>query len=459
MFALLLTGFIAFGVSGARAQGVSGGTQISNRVSVTYTEPDGGTVSTLSNTVTVTVTNVTGLAITPDAGTPPGVNGGDTNVVRTFVLSNTGNITESVQFGAGGASLIKTGPVTVTAAFVDADGNGTFSAGDVDILTSTGPLSMAMQTSVNVIVRFDVSPAAPQGSAVTLQLGDAAGGAPNYDNQPADNSAGSVKTVGSTGVNGDLEARGNMAFTVISTGNVLIGPLGHPDAVGPTNNMDDYTNKTLTAGIDVPFGGTTTAGGALVFTNTVKNMANADDQITVSTVSAPAGFTVEVSADGTTYGSTASVVVPTGGTRNVFVRVTAPSGISVLSGYSSTLRATSGITPQNNNETIDRLFTGFIRADKSVSVSNTTGVGGPTDAVPGALVTYTVTYSNVTASAGTNNADLTATNVVLTEDGNAAPNNWATTTNHVAGSSLLTDTVPSLAPSQSGTFVFKRVVR
>src|SRR5437868_4957159 len=91
LFALLL-GFIAFSVSNARAQGVPGGTQISNRISVTYTEPTGSTVNTISNTVVLTVVNVTGLTITPDGGTPPGVNGGQTNLSRTFVLSNTGNI-------------------------------------------------------------------------------------------------------------------------------------------------------------------------------------------------------------------------------------------------------------------------------------------------------------------------------------------------------------------------------
>lgn len=477
LFALLVLGFIAFNAGGARAQGVAGGTTISNRVAVTYNEPTGATINTFSNTVTITVQNVTGLTITPDGFAAPGVNAGTNGVQRTFTINNTGNINESVSFGAGGASLITSGPMTLTAAFVDVNGNGNFDAGDIDIRSSTGPLTLNFGTSVNVIVRLDVSPTATAGQTISLQLGDASGNAPSHDNVAADATPGSVKTVGSPGINGDLEARGDMTFSIASAGAVFIGPFTKPIAIGPTSMNDDYTNRTLTVGVNVPFGGTTTAGGILVFQNTVLNAANAADDIKVEPQAAPAGFTVEVSADGTAYSSLITVNVASGATKDVFVRVTAPAGISVLSGYGSVIRATSSITPQNFNETIDRLYTGFIRADKSVTVTNSTGVGGPTDAVPGAVIQYTITYSNIsfTTEDGKSNVDLTATNVVLTEDGNAAPNNWGSTTNHVvgsvvdsnggvitgdmAGSSLITVTIPSLGPGGSGNFTFRRVIR
>lgn len=481
LFALLLTGLIAFSVSSAKAQGVPGGTQISNRVSINYTEPTGSTVNAVSNTVTVTVTNVTGFTITPDGGTPPGVNGGQSNVLRSFVMTNTGNITISIQFGAAGASLVRTGAFNVTQAFVDMDGSGAFNAGDINILSSTGPVSMAMGTSRNVIVVGDVPANAAQGTSITLTLGDAAGGGPSFDNRPKDASAGTVGTVGSTGINGDLEARGDMAFTIDATGNVLIGPNGQPAATGPTSNNDDYTNRTLTAGIDVPFGGTTTAGGVINFTNTIRNGAAAVDQVVVTAPTVPAGYTVEVNdpAAGGTFttisgGGSLTVPVAAGGDHNIIVRVTAPSGITVLTGYSSLLRARSGITPQNFNETIDRVWTGFIRADKSVTVTNGTGIGGPTDAVPGAILNYSVVYTNLAASSGSGNADLTATNVQIVEDGNAAPNNWGTTADSlaninstIAGTLLLlsapnvgfTYTIASLTPGQSGTLTFTVRVR
>jgi hypothetical protein len=482
--ALLLL-IIGVSVQKVNAQGVAGGTVISNRVAVQYVEPTGSTVNTVSNTVTVTVANVTGLAITPDNGSTPGVNGGATGVTRTLVLSNTGNISETISFGASGASLIKTGPFTVTQAFVDVDNSGTFNAGDIDILAaSPSNLTLAFQTSVNVIVKGDVAVNAAEGSTINLQLGDAATGSPTFDNQPADLSAGSVKTVGSTGINGNLEARGDLHFTVLATGSVLIGPTGQPAAVGPTSNNDDYTNKTQTTGVSVPFGGSTTAGQTITFVNTIRNGSATTDNmvITAPTVPAGAGWLVEVRTGANPFvtisgaGGSTTIAVPGSSDLNIDVRITSPSGISVLTGFATVIRATSGITPATYNETIDRLWTGFIRADKSVTVTNATGIGTATSPVPGAVMQYSIVYTNVTASSGTGNVNLSATNVLLTEDGNAVPNNWGSTTTHVAGSatdttagssitgdvagsSLLTLTIPSLAPGATGTFSFKRTIK
>ena len=57
------------------AQATSGGTQIQNRASATYSDGT-NSYSVISNTVTVTVSNVSGLTITPDAGSPPSRPGG-----------------------------------------------------------------------------------------------------------------------------------------------------------------------------------------------------------------------------------------------------------------------------------------------------------------------------------------------------------------------------------------------
>ncbi|MDQ3255077.1 MAG: hypothetical protein M3R15_14435, partial [Acidobacteriota bacterium] len=94
---------------------------------------------------------------------------------------------------------------------------------------------------------------------------------------------------------------------------------------------------------------------------------------------------------------------------------------------------------------------------------------------PGADIEYVISYSNVSSGGGTNNSTLTVNNLVITEAGNAAPNNWGTTTDQVAGSAsdtlggtiagdtagsvLLTDTVTSLTPGQSGVFRFKRRIK
>ena len=53
--------------------------------------------------------------------------------------------------------------------------------------------------------------------------------------------------------------------------------------------------------------------------------------------------------------------------------------------------------------------------------------------MPGAVITYIITYTNIaTAPVGIGNVNLDALAVVITEDGDAAPNNWAPNTNHVA---------------------------
>lgn len=277
--------------------------------------------------------------------------------------------------------------------------------------------------------------------------------------------------------------------TLLATGGVLNGTNGFPGAVGPTDNNNDFTNKSVSTGIaTVAPGGNSTAAGTVIFNNTLQNTGNADDTYTLTAPTVPTGFTVEISTDGgTTWvtvsgGGNTTVAVAFGASANYQVRVTAPSGTPVLTGYDTVIRATSGIDNTKFNETIDRLYTGFLRLDKSFVVDNQTGVGAATDAVPGADIIYTIRYTNISTVATGNNVGLTATNVVITEDGNATPNNWGGFTSQVvssavdytgatgttagsgtvagdsAGSDVLTDTVPSVAPQAVGRFVFKRKI-
>ena len=70
-----------------------GGTTISNQASATYSDGT-NSYSTISNTVTVTVSLVSGLTITPDAGANPSVVAGQTLVIYNFTVTNTGNFTD-----------------------------------------------------------------------------------------------------------------------------------------------------------------------------------------------------------------------------------------------------------------------------------------------------------------------------------------------------------------------------
>jgi hypothetical protein len=169
---------------------------------------------------------------------------------------------------------------------------------------------------------------------------------------------------------------------------------------------------------------------------------------------------------------------------DVYVRVEAPAVQAILTGFATTIQATSGNTPTTSNQTIDRLYTGFVRLDKTVTVVDASD--NPSPAIPGAFMVYQITYTNVMTvpPVGSNSSALTATNLVITEDGVPSAtntNNWATfttqvmspapavstaggtvtdgldnpvtvTTNHLKGK------VPSLGPGETGTFRFRRLI-
>lgn len=284
--------------------------------------------------------------------------------------------------------------------------------------------------------------------------------------------------------NGNIDGDGIQQQTTLqASGAVYIGPNNAPDATGPTDRNDDYTNRSVTTGIaGVAPGGVTTANGTIVYWNTVQNTGNANDTFALSVPVLPAGFTVRVSIDnGASYvqvqpgNGVVSLAVPFGQSRSVLTEVTAPAGLAVLQGYDSVLRATSTNSPGVFNETINRVYTGFLRLDRTATVTNTTGGGGASDPVPGADIEFVITYTNVSSGGGgSTNLQLSATNIVITENGNEAPNNWGATTAQVvgsasdtrggtingdtAGSVTLTDTVPTLGAGQTGTFRFKRKI-
>jgi hypothetical protein len=635
-----------------------GGTTISNQASATYSDGTNN-YSTISNTVTVTVSLVSGLTITPDAGSNPTVVAGETLVVYNFTVTNTGNFTDQVRFLAGSARV--NAPNTVTRAVIDVDSSGDISVGDTDITSGALSADVAQNGNIHVLVEVTVSAGAAAGSSVQVVLGDASTGGPSFDNQPANTSLQEVRTESALSVNGNREARGDISATVVDDallqltlvappgplalgsditytwqlnntstknasgvtlnaltqvyiiasipartvlkagqafpagtlyttsalttaplsatwvsaapplntvtriafpvgatllggtsssainmvvtvntginasipideigdafatnianstitdqsgdlttnngdgntdfnegyvagvghgviqqttlnqiGSVLLGPNGAPAAVGPTNNNDDYTNKSSNPANIEP-GGTTTVAAQLVYTNTLQNTGNANDTYTLDAPTVPAGFTVEISTNGggawtdVSGGGSTSLAVGFGTSENILVRVTVPVGQLILTAFSTTIRATSTVTPAANNATIDRSYSGFIRLNKTATVLNPTGVGGPTDPVPGAVITYAITYTNISSPDGDGNCvRLTASNLVITEDGTVAPNNWGTYTTNSgspsdSGSGVVvavsatqyTDTVASVAPGASGIFTFKRSI-
>lgn len=266
----------------------------------------------------------------------------------------------------------------------------------------------------------------------------------------------------------------------VNSGDVLVGPCGVPGAMGPTGVNDDFTNRSINTGIaNVPPGGVTSAAATVVFRNTVQNTGVFDDVFLLTAPIVPAGFAIEISTD---FGDNYVALEPQNpgvalrlayrAAAIVLVRVTAPAGLKILTGFDTVIRATSTVTPTAANDTTDRLYTGFIRLEKSVTIID--GSGNSTVAAPGAEIEFAITYSNVTSGEGVGNSLLTAHNLVITENGNAAPNSWGQTTEHVIGASdtqggviigdrdgstSLTDMITTLEPRQSGVFKFKRRIR
>src|SRR2546429_6625874 len=190
-----------------------GGTTISNQASATYSDGT-NSFSTVSNTVTVTVSNVSGLAITPDAGSNPTVVAGQTAVLFNFTVTNTGNFTDKVHFVAGSAHLAGTATATITRTFIDLDNSGTINAGDTDITNvAADSADIAQNGSIHVLVEVSVAAGATAGQTVQVVLGDAVGGSP-FDNQPSNGSLNEVRTVSAASVNGLREAKGDITVSV-----------------------------------------------------------------------------------------------------------------------------------------------------------------------------------------------------------------------------------------------------
>ncbi|MCP2729329.1 beta strand repeat-containing protein [Limnofasciculus baicalensis] len=305
--------------------------------------------------------------------------------------------------------------------------------------------------------------------------------ADGYVNDPAD-----LGTIGTdSGNNNTGTGTGGEAnlFTVQQpvASSVQTGPDGAPDAIGPTNNNDDFTNKSSL----VPAGtkpGTTIDPAAVGFTNTVKN-SGTDAGLLTLTPKAPATAT-DLPANTTvtiTYASSSATYIYDGaGTftlqpgnlpitianfdpnevLNYGVEVNLPSGTPLSTdltrgdkGFPVPIEAAidlyttdtnaDGIKDTGNdgttdatNTTIDRVYTGFLKLLKESRVLPGTGPAvlsgqnlfsiDPKTPSPGNILEYRINYTNIsTPQAGTGNVILKANDVVITEDGTQNGNNWA----------------------------------
>lgn len=265
------------------------------------------------------------------------------------------------------------------------------------------------------------------------------------------------------------------------TAGVLLGPCGTPAARGPAGTNDDFTNLSIDTGTVTMRDGATLSPATVVFRNTLENTGPGDDAFIVTSPATPVGFRVEVSTDfGNSYtlldAGTYNVIIAVAyrASATFFVRVTAPAGVNMLTGYDVVIRSRSTVDPAVANDTIDRLYAGFIRLDVKTTVIGAEPDFEVSRVAPGSEIEFVVTYTNISSAEGDGNSLLTAYNLVIHQDGNAAPNNWGSTTEHIVGASdnqgghivgdregstSLTDVVMLLDPGRSGVFRFRRRVK
>ena len=225
-------------------------TVISNQASASYSDGT-NSYSTISNTVTVTVSNVSGLVITPD---PPATNGtvvaGQTLVVYNFTVTNIGNFSDQVRFMAGSARV--NAPHTVTRAVIDVDGSSSINPGDTDITGGGLSAAVPQNGNIHVLVEVTVSAGALPGDLVTATLGDAPGASP-WDNLAANSSPLEVRTESALSVNGKREAKGEFSATVVDDAKLLLrlnaptGPVAIGSDITYTWTLSNTSTKTATA--------------------------------------------------------------------------------------------------------------------------------------------------------------------------------------------------------------------
>jgi hypothetical protein len=286
----------------------------------------------------------------------------------------------------------------------------------------------------------------------------------------------------SGGINADPTTKntgttpGGESTVFIIAGGLTNGPKNAPDAVGPSNNNDDFTNKSvvLPVGLDPAVQLTDAQTPAVVFDNTLKNGSPVPQIITLmpdkpAAGTIPDGTTVTIDPDGP--GSGAPVVFTlTGGvytlpagvfppTVSVAGNGTVPYTVAVnlggpadqLKEYPITITAfvdTDGDrtpdTDEASNKTIDRLYTGYVKLLKEARIldGTTEVVGFTSDTAllspalrPKRIIEYRITYTNISSAAPTGSTSVTlpANSLTITEDGTAAPNTWFATTKDSVG--------------------------
>ena len=365
--------------------------------------------------------------------------------------------------------------------------------------TSTTPVNIANMAQIFGQTKGNEGPTAPlvydesgdqfpsnfndngtPGNTATLTPSSPAGNIPSGNPDPTTDGVDNKGDNTGAGPGGE-----DNVITIALSGSILNGTNGVPGAVGPTDNNNDFTNRSTAIPPNTPPGGTIDPA-AVTFTNTIANPSPTDPLANVLIVPDTAGFVAAAGEvlppNGTTvtlkYGNSTAVytynsaptpgfpngnfiftsgqqiAVPTlapGQTIDYTVTVDLPTGTPLSTdtakGFSVPIfafvdkngdsRPNLDGTEPTQNRTIDRVYTGFLQLVKEARILDKDGA---TVLVPftadstklvgqGAkdrFIEYRITYKNISiAPVGTGNNTLDAKNVSILEDGVNGGNTWA----------------------------------
>ncbi len=144
----------------------SAGAVISNRAEATYSDETGAAFSAISETVTVTISAVAGVAVTPDETSPSNTIAPHDQVTRLFRVCNAGNNADNFTLTA----LDVTTPVTVAGIYFDSDNSGDLSNADAPArLNETASPTIAPGACFGVLATLNTNDT-PAQSSITIKL-------------------------------------------------------------------------------------------------------------------------------------------------------------------------------------------------------------------------------------------------------------------------------------------------
>ena len=333
------------------AASTPGGTVLSNAATATFADPQGRQYSTESNTISTTVAQVGALVVGPkETAANPASDSAPQgqNVVRTFTISNTSNITDAYR---------------ITAANV--------SAGRIAAIAFVAPGG-----SIPVTVGSTISPNVAAGSSIAVQVTVATAGIAIGQSIAVTLTA--QTTV--TGTGNGLQSDNGQSWIVMAAGPVLSGPSGANSKIAKTVNHQTSVQSS--------------GGASVTFDILAQNTGGSAATNVVVSDTVPTGLAPNVSSaqiDGQPAGSAASL---SGQTISVRVGTLAP-GANLDVSFTAAVQ---------NEQTIGTTFvnTATIAADGIAPIVTTPasvllgtadevfdGYGGAGMPVAGAVVTLT----------------------------------------------------------------------